>query len=163
MTFAALVLSLLLTPSARAAGSSAAAGACRPQTVAKHARLKFPSGKRLVVDIVDTPETREIGLMCRRKLPRDYGMLFVFADEALLNFWMKNTLVSLDIVWIGADKRITVVHPNLKASTVSTPDDKVVRAAGRGQYVLELPAGAARRLRLHEGDALKFEVSIPKS
>ena len=48
------------------------------------------------------------------------------------------------MVWIGADKRVTVVHDHMKKSTVDTPDDKVAVAGGRGQYVLELPAGAGR-------------------
>ncbi len=89
-------------------------------------------------------------------------MLFVFPQEMELNFWMKNTLVSLDIVWIGADKTVAVVHDHMKKSTVDTPDDKVAAAGGRGQYVLELPAGAAARRGLKPGDRLAFEVAIPE-
>jgi len=80
-----------------------------------------------------------------------------------LSFWMKNTLVPLDILWIGADKKIIVIAPRLKASTVETPEDQVARAGGRGQYVLELPAGAAKRRGLKAGDTLKFDVEIPGS
>ncbi|MDE2236469.1 MAG: DUF192 domain-containing protein, partial [Elusimicrobia bacterium] len=108
----------------------------------KRARLAFADGKAIQVDVVDTPAQRERGLMFRRRLPRDYGMLFVFPAQLKLNFWMKNTLVSLDMVFIGADKRITVVHPRMKASTLRTPDDRVAIAGGLAQYVLELPAGA---------------------
>jgi uncharacterized membrane protein (UPF0127 family) len=64
-------------------------------------------------------------------------------------------------VWIGADKKVTVVHDHMKESTVDTPDDKVAVAGGRGQYVLELPAGAAARHKLNPGDQLKFEAAIP--
>ena len=152
----AILLALSLVSPVRAAIPG-----CLPQTIDKKAKLTFPGGKTIVADIVDTSATREIGLMCRTRLARDYGMLFVFSSEMKLNFWMKNTLVPLDIVWIGADKRVTVIHARLKASTTSTPDSQVARAGGIGQYVLELPAGAAQRLKLKTGQTLKFDVAIP--
>jgi hypothetical protein len=155
-----LAMSLALTASAAPVVAPPAA-ACTPQKVAKKAALRFPDGKTIRANIVDTPQSREKGMMCLTKVRSDYGMLFVFPQEMDLNFWMKNTLLSLDIVWIGADKKVTVVHDHLKKSTVDTPDDKVAVAAGRGQYVLELPAGAAARRKLNPGDQLKFDVSIP--
>ena len=128
MTILSLLLSLALT-------SFAATPACKPQIVVKKAALTFPDGKTIQVDVVDTPATREIGLMCRTRLPRDYGMLFAFPKEMGLGFWMKNTLVSLDLVWIGSDKKITVVFARLKASSLDTPEKDVARAGGKGQYV----------------------------
>ncbi|MFI5347839.1 MAG: DUF192 domain-containing protein [Elusimicrobiota bacterium] len=160
MTIAALALTLVLTASA--APAPKAAPACKPQKVAKKAKLTFPDGKTILANIVDTPASRETGMMCLTKVKADYGMLFVFPNEMDLNFWMKNTLLSLDIVWIGADKKITVIHDHLKKSTVDTPDDKVATAFGRGLYVLELPAGAAARRKLKAGDQLAFDVAIPK-
>ena len=70
--------------------------------------------------------------MCVTKMPRTYGMLFVFSQEMDLNFWMKNTLVPLDILWIGPDKKITVIYEKLRESTVDTPDDKIVTAGYAG-------------------------------
>jgi uncharacterized protein len=90
-------------------------------------------------------------------MPRDYGMLFAFPMEMDLGFWMKNTLVPLDLVWIGADKRVTAIAPRLKASRLDTPDEKVARAGGRGLFVLELRAGEAARRRLKVGDRLEFD------
>ncbi len=160
MILAVLAVSFALSASA-APKPAAPAGECRAQHVAKTAKLTFPDLKTIAVDVVDTPASRETGLMCRTRLKKDYGMLFVFPSEMGLNFWMKKTLVSLDIVWIGADKKITVVHEKLKASRVDTPDDEVVTAGGAGMYVLELPAGAAGRHRLKAGDALDFSVQVP--
>lgn len=140
-----------------------AAPACHPQKVAKKVRLSFPDGKSIQADVVDDPRTREIGLMCRTALPKDYGMLFVFPGESDFTFWMKNTLVSLDILWIGADKKITVIRDHMKQSTVDTPDLAVARASGTGQYVLELPAGAAARHHLKPGDQLSFKTAVPAS
>ncbi len=162
----ALFLILALSPAAFAGGGSpsraAAAPKCAAQKVAKKAALVFPDGKKIKVDVVDTPATREIGLMCVRKMPKNYGMLFVFPQDIYLNFWMKNTLVSLDILWIDADKKITVIHERLKASTEKTPDDQVATAGGKGQYVLELAAGEAKRRGLKAGDRLDFETAIPE-
>ncbi|UPT72875.1 MAG: DUF192 domain-containing protein [Elusimicrobiota bacterium] len=156
-------LALLLLLAAPACAAAPAAKKCEPQKVpaAKKIAMTMPDGKKVKIDLVDTPATREIGLMCVRKMPRDYGMLFAFPQDMHLGFWMKNTLVPLDIIWIGADKRITVIHERLPASTVDTPDDKVATAAGRGQFVLELAAGEADRRALKPGDLLKFEAPIP--
>lgn len=133
--------------------------ACVPQKLEKKAALRFPKGKPITVDVADTPATRETGLMCVTKLPKDYGMLFVFPSEMGLGFWMKNTLVSLDILWIGADKRVNNIAPRLKASKVDTPEDKIARAGGRGMYVLELAAGEAKRRGIKVGDRLEFDVA----
>lgn len=137
---------------------------CKPQVVprSKKTKLTFPDGKTIKLDLVDTPESREKGLMCVTKMPRTYGMMFVFSNDMYLNFWMKNTLVPLDILWLGPDKKITVIHEKLHESTVDTPDDKVVTAGGRGQYVLELASGEASRRKLKVGDELKFEAAIPE-
>ncbi len=91
-----------------------------PLKPSKHARLTFPNGRSIIADVADTPQDRERGLMYRRDLPRDYGLLFVFPRQMPIQFWMKNTLVPLDIVFIGADKKIAVIHKNVKASTAAT-------------------------------------------
>jgi uncharacterized protein len=140
----------------------AAAPAGAPQRVARHCALRFDSGRRITADVVDTPAGREKGLMFRRSLPKDYGMLFVFPFEMGMNFWMKNTWVSLDIVFIGKDKKITRVHERVRPSTEETTDAEVARVGGPAQYVLELPAGAARRYKLKAGQALAFDAAIPE-
>ena len=121
----------------------------------------MPDGKKIKLDLVDTPASREIGLMCVTRMPHDYGMLFVFPNEMFLNFWMKNTLVPLDIIWIGADKKITIIHEKLPASKETTPDDQVATAGGKGQYVLELRSGEAGLRKLKVGDKLDFTAAIP--
>lgn len=159
-------MKILLLAAVLAAPASAApspAPACVPQVVpaSKKTHLTFPDGKKIRIDLVDTPMSREVGLMCVTKMPRTYGMMFVFSQDMYLNFWMKNTLVPLDILWIGPDKKITEIHEKLHESTVDTPDDKVVTAGGRGQFVLELASGEASRRKLKVGDKLKFEAAIP--
>ena len=124
--------------------------------------LEFANGKKIIIDVADTPAQREKGLMFRKKLPQDYGLLFVFPQALGLQFWMKNTWVSLDIVFIGPDKVITRVHRRVRPSTQKTTDKEVARVGGYAQYVLELPAGAAAKQGLKEGQGLKFEAAIPQ-
>jgi len=137
------------------------AAECVPQKTPKKTTILL-GGKTIRADVADSPATREKGLMCVTRMPKDYGMLFLFPVEQPLNFWMKNTLVPLDIVFIGADKRISSIAAGLKASTAATPDSEVATASGRGLYVLELAAGECKRRKLKAGDALSFEAELPK-
>ncbi|MBI4386878.1 MAG: DUF192 domain-containing protein [Elusimicrobia bacterium] len=125
------------------------------------ASLRFPDGKTITVDVARTPKTREIGLMFRDSLPADYGMLFVFSNEGGMQFWMKNTWVDLDMLFIDGKKRVTVIHENVPRSSPDTPEPNIARRGGVGQYVLELPAGAASKYGLKAGRALFFDVAIP--
>lgn len=134
----------------------------QPLKATKHVALTFADGKTIRVDVVDTPIDRERGLMYRRKLPRDYGMLFVFNRAEPLTFWMKNTFVPLDMVYIGPDKRVTAVFKRVKASTEKTPDEEVARVGAPAQFVLELPAGAASRHKVAVGQTVAFDVTIPR-
>jgi len=140
----------------------AAAPAASPQRARKQCFLSFASGRQIQADVVDTPAGREKGLMFRKSLPKHYGMLFVFPVETPMTFWMKNTWVSLDIVFIGKDKKITRVHERVRPSTEGTTDAEVARVGGPAQYVLELPAGAARRYKLKVGQLLGFDVAVPE-
>ena len=124
--------------------------------------IRFPSGARILAEVVQTPESREKGLMFRKTLARDGGMLFLFPDEQDRQFWMKNTWVSLDIVFIGADKRVTRLHERVRASTTRMTDAEVARVGGPAQFVLELPAGSSRRYKLKEGRRLDFKADIPQ-
>src|SRR5574344_908996 len=72
--------------------------------------LTLPNGKVLRVELAVTDQERALGLMYRRSLPDDYGMLFVFDRVDYHSFWMKNTYLPLDLVWIGPDRRIVEIQ-----------------------------------------------------
>ncbi len=147
------------------AGSAVAAlpiSSARPFHATHKTLMRCASGEKIVADIAETPKEREEGLMFRKNLPKNYGMLFVFPKEDFFEFWMKNTWVNLDMVFIGKDKKITAIYSNVKASTPQTTDAEVARAGGTGQYVLELPGGAAKRDHLKIGQKLEFKARIPK-
>ena len=135
----------------------------RPQQGLAVTPLRFPDGKSIQVELAVTPDQREIGLMNRTKLPKNYGMLFVFPLEMGLEFWMKNTLVDLDMVFIDHAGLVTAVHAKVPRSAPDTPDEKLARRFGRGRYVLELPSGAASRHKVKVGQTLHFKVTVPVS
>lgn len=115
----------------------------------------LPGGAKIVVEVVSDQLTRAQGLMFRSSLGNDRGMLFVFPETAAHSFWMKNTLIPLDIIWI--DEGGAIVHiardvPPCKADPCPSYPPK---AAAR--YVLELAAGQAAARGLGEGDRLVFE------
>ena len=127
-------------------------GACRPQTVAGDPIELAAPGATLTLRIAADPDTREYGLMCVLALPPHNGMLFVFpGPDADHPFWMKNTLIPLDMVWVNGRGVVTSVAANVPASTVDTPDDKVANRAGHGTYVIELAAGEAARAGIKPG------------
>ena len=90
------------------------------------------------------------------ELPENEGMLFVFDSEDELLFWMKNTLIDLDMVFIGADKTVTSVASEMPHSYTYTPDNEVAYAQGYGQYVLELAAKTAEKHGVKAGTKLQF-------
>ena len=120
--------------------------------------VTFPDGFKVKAEIADTPEKTEKGLMHRKTLAENKGMLFIFDKSEPRLFWMKNTLISLDIIFINSDKTIYSIAHNVPRSYVYTPDDQVRRVQGFGKYVLEVPSGTARKHNLAEGSALEFNL-----
>jgi uncharacterized membrane protein (UPF0127 family) len=99
------------------------------------------------VEIADTPADRSRGLMFRESLAPDAGMLFDFHEERPVSFWMQNTLIPLDMLFIRADGHIANVHAEAKPrDTTSIPSD------GPVAFVLEIPGGRAAELGIAAGD-----------
>ncbi len=122
-----------------------------------HAVLELPGGKKIKVETARTPRQRRKGLMFRTELADERGMLFYFGRQTVQTFWMKNTFIDLDMVFIGGDKKITVIRADVPRSMKDTPDQHVARRSGSAKYVLELPAGSAKRFGLVQGQELRFD------
>ena len=110
------------------------------------------------VEVAATPEKREVGLMYRRELPADNGMLFIFPAERVNSFWMKNTPIPLDMIFISRERKIVgIIHDtvpfSLDGRSVSVPS----------QYVLEINGGLSRRYGFKAGDMVKFDNVTPES
>ena len=107
------------------------------------------------VEIADTNAKRERGLMFRASLEKNKGMLFVFEKEGDYPFWMKNTLIPLDIIWINKDNKVVFISDETKPceeeySCPSINPDK------NAKYVLELNGGSAKKIGLQTGDKIEL-------
>lgn len=99
------------------------------------------------VEVMRTNEDRAKGLMYRRELPEGRGMLFDFSPEQPVSMWMKNTYLSLDMIFIRADGRI------LRIAEKTTPESEaIVSSGGPVRGVLEVIAGTAKKYGLAPGD-----------
>ena len=104
------------------------------------------------VEIADTPAKRELGLQYRRELAADRGMIFLFPTEHEQSFWMKNTPLPLDMIFINRDRKIVgIVERAVPYSTEAR------RVSGGSQYVLEINGGLSRRYGFKAGDSVRFE------
>ncbi len=97
----------------------------------------------LTLEVARTDAQRTHGLMGRATIPLHTGMIFVFERDARVNFWMKNTLVPLDMVFVGADGTVRRIFSNVPVVARTLPDDDIPREGGVAKYVIELRAGEA--------------------
>ena len=129
------------------AGGSAGAAPCSDGT----ADFRWQGGgARFSVEIADDDAERARGLMFREKLAHSQGMLFVYDHPQPVAFWMKNTLIPLDMVFIGDDGRVNAIHERAvpgDLTPIPGPDDT--------RMVLEISGGLASRLGLREGAELR--------
>jgi uncharacterized membrane protein (UPF0127 family) len=116
--------------------------------------VRAPRGELELVPVT-TAATRERGLMCVVRVPPARGMLFAFTPpDRVQNFWMKNTLVALDMVFVTASGTVSTVAARIPPTPDGTPDDVVARRQGLGQFVIELGAGEAARHGITSGTKL---------
>lgn len=114
----------------------------------------FPDGTAIVLELADTDSDRVQGLMFRDHLPQDRGMLFVFDREGLWPFWMKDTFIALDLIWLNSKGIIVDIRPDVQPCRLDPCPSYWPRSASRA--VLEVNAGLAARHGLKVGDALAF-------
>lgn len=126
-----------------------ACGASSPPKVILHRQTGAPIHVR--VEIANTPERRQLGLMYRKDLPHDHGMLFLFPQETPQSFWMKNTVLPLDIIYISAARTIVSIAKN------TTPfSEQPIPSGQPAQFVLEVNAGFCERHGIVSGDRVEF-------
>lgn len=123
-----------------------------PQCRADLVEIKTASGSiaRFTVELAADDRARATGLMNRPSMPRSAGMLFVYPRPVQASFWMKNTLIPLDMIFADRTGRVTRVHPN------AIPLDLTPIDGGRDvMFVLEINGGLAARLGLSSGSVLR--------
>jgi len=158
----AMALAILLLPAACTADTTSQPAPSTSTAPAAHPNdppaMKFETttfiikGKEFTIELALSPEQSERGLMYRDSMPQDHGMLFVFDAPQRLKFWMKNTRIGLDIIFLDKDLRVVQVEH------AKPLDENNVGPDSPTQYVIELNAGAADKLGLKTGD----KIEIPK-
>ena len=109
----------------------------------------------LKVEIAEKMRQRQKGLMFRKRLNVGKGMLFVYSKPVIPHFWMKNTLIPLDMIFIGADLKVKHIHE--KVPPCKTEICPTYSTSMPVQYVLEVPGGYSYLFKIRPGDRLEFE------
>jgi uncharacterized membrane protein (UPF0127 family) len=126
-----------------------------PQQPNNGPRVIFPDGYAVHVEIAANDELRAQGLMFRDHLRPASGMLFFFTEDGEYPFWMKNTHIPLDMIWIDSGRRIAHIAYDVPPCKVENCPNYPPHAIAR--YVLEVAAGVAKQHGLKDGDVLRFE------
>ena len=128
--------------------------AAEPQRL-EESKLVLESGEQkfhFLVELADDDEERRVGLMHRRELGADRGMLFDFGRSQPVSMWMRNTYIPLDMLFINeAGEIVNIGHDTVPHS------EAIVSSAGRVHFVLEVPAGTSRLLSIGPGDIVRHE------
>lgn len=125
-----------------------------PRTVEPTVVLRRPGGPelRVLVELAQTEPERTRGLMYRQSLEPGRGMLFLFEQPQPLKFWMKNTYIPLDMIFIGADQKIVFIEENATPLTLESRGPDV-----NTQFVLEVPGGWCKQRGIGPGLEAVFE------
>ena len=119
--------------------------------------VQTPSGVTIKAEVADTPLKRSMGLMYRDHLKKDHGMLFFFGQPQAWNFWMKNTKIALDLIWIDGKKRVTHIERNVPICTRSDDSCPQYRPnSDDAVYVLEIAGGTVDGYKIEKGSKLQF-------
>lgn len=133
-------------------------GAVKP--LENDVRASFQTQNTTVhLEVADTAEERERGLMFREELDENHGMLFVYEEEAPRSFWMKNTLIPLDIIFLGSDKTIINIEKAYPEPNTSDSNLERYRSESPAQYVIEVNQNFTERKGIEKGDRVEFTLS----
>jgi uncharacterized protein len=108
---------------------------------------------RFTIELAETPEQMEQGLMFRRELAPDSGMLFDFKQPTVATMWMHNTLIPLDMLFVDSQGRIVNIHERAVPQS-----DAIIAAAAPVRAVIELNGGTAARFGIKPGDRVLFAI-----
>jgi len=145
---------LVALPACKNNGQRAQSGTA-PGAAAQPASVTIATGERQLtfrLELALTPADQERGLMYRKSMAADAGMLFVFDRQSVHTFWMKNTLIPLDMLFIDADRRIVGIVASAEPLT------ETGRSVGvPSQYVLEIGGGLSGQLGIRAGQTVDFK------
>lgn len=111
---------------------------------------------KIEIEIADTDYERQLGLMNRLSMNEKQGMLFIFPEDAIQSFWMRNTLIPLDMIFVNSNKQIVTIHRNTKVLS-----DQSYPSTAPARYVLEVNAGFTDKYKISVEDKINWTV-MPK-
>lgn len=120
-------------------------------------RVIFPDNFAISVEIAADDPTREQGLMFRDHLADDKGMIFLFAKKDVYPFWMKNTLIPLDMVWIDEAKKVVTIARDVPPCKADPCPSYPANGPAPARYVLETAAGVTAKHHLEVGNTVRME------
>ncbi len=114
------------------------------------------NGHELKLEVAATEAQRQRGLMARTSIPDDYAMLFVYERDNAWTFWMKDTVIPLDIVWVRAGGAVVDIQTMAPEARDARGDYRVYTPSGPARLVLEMNAGLARTYDIKPGTQVDF-------
>ncbi|MGB8216532.1 MAG: DUF192 domain-containing protein [Candidatus Methanoperedens sp.] len=113
-------------------------------------------GSCIDAELATTPKEMKTGLMNRASLPENRGMLFIFDKEGIYKFWMKNTLIPLDIIWLDENGKIIYIEKSALPCPVSTCP--LFGPESSSKYTLEVNGGYTERHKINVGDKARINI-----
>jgi uncharacterized protein len=119
-----------------------------PQTGLRTVTMRL-GNEDFTLEVADTPDRQRDGLMFRKEMPANHGMIFVFPTERPLSFWMRNTYIPLDVVFVNVQRQVVAIKPGRPR------DDRTsINSDAPASYAIELNRGTAARVGLKVGDRI---------
>ena len=106
---------------------------------------------KIDIQIAETDFDRQLGLMFRKSMGENQGMLFIFPETSVQSFWMRNTYISLDMIFVDDNKKIITIHKNTKILS-----DQSYQSTGQAKYVIEVDAGFSDEFNIKVGDKVDW-------
>ena len=125
------------------------------EIVYSHAIVTTSTGEEIPVEVADTLKKRRLGLGKRTSLKKGWGMLFIFGKRKPYRFWMKDMQFPLDIIWLDNHRIVHIIHNAKPANSRDEPE--VMTSPVSVNFVLEIAAGRAAKLRLKTGQRMKLK------
>lgn len=130
---------------------------CFAEEIAFKKQNIMVNNKKIRVEIAATEAQHAQGLMFRKKLGANEGMLFVFEDESFRGFWMKNTIINLSIGYFDQSKKLVDIQEMKATSMLEKESPPTYPSKAPAKYALEMPEGWFKKNKISEGAILKFE------
>jgi uncharacterized protein len=156
ISFTVIVIALAIIFMPKKTQNHAAVPTAAPMFTKQGVLTLADSGEKSIVsidiEIADDAAKREVGLMGRPVMEERQGMLFIYEEEELSPFWMRNTILSLDMIFINKQRKIITIHKNTKPFS-----DDTYAPTGMTMYVLEVNAGFTDKYGIKEGDIVTWK------